>query len=173
MARPIGSIASGPEGTTQSLLPLTTNTLAGIVWADSTSNNRSIGGLTATAVSTRGSTRAALSADPTKLHCNTQLRLREGWPTSSQRALSRLVVGRAPASCSAVVAPQEWPATSTAWVFTGRRKPSRPSAAASITADTSLGRKASSSGLGGGALPASIARCWLWSLPGWRGNTTV
>ena len=122
MTLAIGSIASGPGGTTQSLPPLTTSTAAPIPLAESISNNNRIGGLTATAATTRESARAALSAEPTKLHCNTQLRLRQGWRRSSHSCSSLLAVGRAPANCRAVVAPQEWPATSTALVFTGRRK---------------------------------------------------
>ena len=80
----MGSIASGPGGTTQSRLPLITSTFALMLPAESTSNSKRIGGLTAMAAVTRRSTRAALSAEPTKLHCKTQLRLREGSRTSSQ-----------------------------------------------------------------------------------------
>jgi len=82
-------------------------------------------------------------------------------------------LGAAPASCRAVVAPQEWPNTTTRRVSIAARPVTPLTPTASITALTSSGRRRSSSGEGGGTLPESMARCWLLSLPGWRGRITV
>ena len=107
-----------------------------------------------------------------KLHCSTQLMLRRGVlarAQSFQRAAGRL---RAPASCRAVVPPQEWPMKVT-WRARMPSAPGKlPASRASSTAFTSSGRRRNSRGSGGGALPASIAACWLMSLPGCRGRNT-
>ena len=122
---------------------------------------------------TRGSRRPSAAFAPrNQLHCRAQLRLRPGSFTAAQRFCSP-PLGRMPASCRTVVAPQEWPSATTRWLFTGPFSFSRPCCSPSSTAERSRGRSSSSSWFGGGAWPVSIACCWAASLPGCRGSTTL